>query len=171
MYRALLGDARVGLLAAVTLATLDRQGKLLTFLKARQYQGAPLIGRLGGWLKEALPLRGKALACYHKEWDYFSREYELPCVVYIEPKPGIPPTPGHVLEVINAMREQHIQVLLSTNYYDRNQVREVAEKPGAQAVIVPSNTNGSPRVNTYFDLMHLWISELFRAWGVGASAN
>lgn len=171
MYRALFGDDLVGLLGGVTLATLDRQGKLLAFLKARQYQGAPLIGRLGGWLKEALPLRGKALACYHKEWDYFSREYELPCVVYIEPKPGIPPTPGHVLEVINAMREQHIQVLLSTNYYDRNQVREVAEKTGAQAVIVPSNTNGSPGVNTYFDLMNLWISELVRALGRGAPAN
>lgn len=171
MYRALFGDDLVGLLGGVTLATLDRQGKLLAFLKAGQYQGAPLIGRLGGWLKEALPLRGKALACYHKEWDYFSREYELPCVVYIEPKPGIPPTPGHVLEVINAMREQHIQVLLSTNYYDRNQVREVAEKTGAQAVIVPSNTNGSPGVNTYFDLMNRWISELVRALGRGAPAN
>ncbi len=171
MYRALFGDELVRLLGGPTLATLDRQGKLLAFLQAKQYQGAPLIGRLGGWLKEALPLRGKALACYHKEWDYFSRQYELPCVVYIEPKPGIPPTPGHVLEVINAMREQHIRVLLSTNYYDRNQVREVAEKTGAQAVIVPSNTNGSPGVNTYFDLMNLWISELVRAFGGGAPAN
>src|SRR5256886_9742933 len=172
VYRALFGDDLVKLLGGPTLADLDRQGKLLDFLKTKQYQGAPLLNHLGGWLKDGLTFRGKAVACYHKEWDYFSREYGLPCVDYIEPKPRIPPTPGHVLEVINEMREQHIQVLLSTNYYDRNQVLEVAQKTGAKGVIVPSNTGGAPGVNTYFDLMNLWISELLRAFtGGSATAN
>src|SRR5882672_11418160 len=124
IYHALFGDELVKLLGGPTLADLDRQGKLFDFLKTKQYQAAPLLNRLGGWLKEAMPFRGKPVECYHKEWDYFSREYDVPCVDYIEPKPGIPPTPGHVLEVINEMRTQHIQVLLSTNYYDRNQVME-----------------------------------------------
>src|SRR5256884_9223713 len=101
---------------------------------------------------------------------YFSREYGLPCIDYIEPKPGIPPTPGHVLEVINEMREHHLQVLLSTNYYDHNQVLEVAQRTGAKAVIVPSNTNGAPGINTYFDLMNLWLTELARAFGSGGPA-
>jgi len=170
IYRALFGDELVKLLGAQALADLNRQGKLLDFLKSRQYQGAPLMDRLGGWLKEAMPFRGKSVACYHKEWDYFSREYGLPCIDYIEPKPGIPPTPGHVLEVINEMRERHIQVLLSTNYYDHNQVLEVAHKTGAKAVIVPSNTNGAPGINSYFDLMNLWITELARAFGGGGPA-
>ena len=69
------------------------------------------------------------------------------------------------------MRERHIQVLLSTNYYDRNQVLEVAQKTGAKAVIVPSNTNGAPRIDTYFDLMNLWITELTRAFGGGGPAT
>ena len=170
IYRALFGDELVKLLGAQPLADLNRQGKLFDFLKSRQYQGAPLMDRLGGWLKQAMPFRGKSVACYHKEWDYFSREYGLPCIDYIEPKPGIPPTPGHVLEVINEMRERHIQVLLSTNYYDHNQVLEVAHKTGAKAVIVPSNTNGAPGINSYFDLMNLWITELARAFGGGGPA-
>src|SRR6266550_3584427 len=169
IYQALFGEELVKLLSGPTLADLDRQGKLFDFLKTKQYQGAPLLNRLGGWLKEAMPFRGKPVACYHKEWDYFSREYDVPCVDYIEPKPGIPPTPGHVLEIINEMRTQHIQVLLSTNYYDRNQVMEVAQKTGAKAVIVPSNTGGAAGINTYFDLMNLWISELARAFGTGAA--
>src|SRR5438105_3071677 len=94
-----------------------------------------------------------------------------PCIDYIEPKPGIPPTPGHVLEVINEMREQHIQVLLSTNYYDHTQVIEVAQKTGAKAVIVPSNTGGATGVNSYFDLMNLWISELGRAFAPGGAVT
>src|SRR5881409_2490722 len=169
MYRALFGDDLVKLLGGETLADLDRQGKLLDFLKSRQYQGSCLTSRLGGWLKQAMPFRGKEVACYHKEWDYFSRQYGLPCFDYIEPKPGIPPTPGHVLEIINAMRDRHVQVLFSTNYYDRNQVQEVAQRTGAKAVIVPSNTGGAPGVSTYVDLVTLWITELARAFG-GPSA-
>lgn len=173
VYRALFGAELVQLLGGQTLADLDRQGKLFDFLKARQYQGAPLFNRLGGWLKQALPYRGTLVACYHKEWDYFSREYQVSCFDYIEPKPGIPPTPRHVQEIIVGMRQKHIPVLLSTNYYDRNQVLEVAQRTGAKAVIVPSNTGGAPGIVSYFDLMNLWLTELGRAFGAtaGAAAN
>ena len=165
IYRALFGDDLVRLLGGGSLADLDRQGKLFTFLNQQQYQGAPLISRLGGWLKQGMPFRGKLVACYHKEWDYFSREFDVTCFDYIEPKPGIPPTPRHVQEIITAMRDRHIQVLLSTNYYDRNQVLEVAQRTGAKAVIVPSNTGGSAGADTYFDLVNLWVSELAQAFG------
>ena len=170
MYRALFGDELVKLLGGPTLADLDRQGKLFDFLNQRQYQGAPLITRLGGWLKQGMPFRGKLVACYHKEWDYFSREFQVDCFDYIEPKPGIPPTPRHVQEIITAMQQRHIQVLLSTNYYDRGQVQDVAQRTGAKAVIVPSNTEGAEGIHTYFDLMNLWITELARAFGAGSTA-
>jgi ABC-type Zn uptake system ZnuABC Zn-binding protein ZnuA len=164
IHRSLYGDELVRLLGGQTLADLDERGKLFDFLGSRQYQGAPLITRLGGWLKQAMPFRGKSVVCYHKEWDYFSREFQVPCLDYIEPKPGIPPTPSHVQEVITEMKEQHIQVLLSTNYYDRSQVQEVAARTGARAVIVPGNVGGAPGVNTYFDLINVWVTELARAF-------
>jgi ABC-type Zn uptake system ZnuABC Zn-binding protein ZnuA len=164
VYRALFGDELVTMLGGETLADIDRKGELFTFL-ARQYQGAPLLNRLGGWLKQGMPFRGKIVACYHKEWDYFSREFQVTCFDYIEPKPGIPPTPRHVQEIITEMRSRHIAVLLSTNYYDRNQVLEVAQRTGAKAVIVPSNTGGSGGPETYFDLVNLWVSELAQSFG------
>jgi zinc/manganese transport system substrate-binding protein len=170
LYRSLYGNDLVKLLGGQTLADLDERGKLFDFLGSKQYQGAPLLSRLGGWLKQTMPFRGKPVVCYHKEWDYFSREFQVPCVDYIEPKPGIPPTPSHVQEVITEMKQQHIQVLLSTNYYDRSQVQEVAARTGARAVIVPGNVGGAPSVNTYFDLINVWVSELARAFepaGVG----
>jgi ABC-type Zn uptake system ZnuABC Zn-binding protein ZnuA len=168
IYRALFGEELVRLLGGDALARLDRDGKLLDFLRTQQYQGAPLIGRLGGWLQQAMPFRGREVACYHKEWDYFSREFQVPCFDYIEPKPGIPPTPRHVQEVITAMREKRIQVLLSTNYYDRRQIQEVAQRTGATAVIVPSNTGAL--APTYIDLMNLWVTELARAFGASPGA-
>jgi len=171
VYRALYGDELVSLLGGETLADLDRKGSLFDFLQNHQYQGAPLITRLGGWLKQGMPFRGKQAVCYHKEWDYFSREFQVPCVDYIEPKPGIPPTPSHVQEVITEMKQQKIQVLLSTNYYDRNQVEEVAARTNAKAVIVPGNVGGAPGVDTYTDLINVWVSELARAFGASGAAT
>jgi ABC-type Zn uptake system ZnuABC Zn-binding protein ZnuA len=164
IYRSLYGDELVKLLGGQTLADLHVQEKLLSFLQSKTYQGSPLIDRLGGWLKEGTPFRGQQIVCYHKEWDYFSRDFQVPCLDYIEPKPGIPPTPSHVQEVIREMRERHIRVLFSTNYYDRKQVEEVAARTGAKAVIVPGNVGGAPGANAYFDLIGLWVSELANAF-------
>ncbi len=168
VYRALFGDELVRILGGDVLGKLDRDGKLVDFLRSQRYEGAPLIGRLGGWLGRALPFRGQEVACYHKEWDYFSRLFALPCFDYIEPKPGIPPTPRHVQEVITAMRERKIAVLLSTSYYDRKQVQEVAQRTGARAVIVPANTSGGSGATTYFELLDLWVAELVRAFAASS---
>ena len=108
--------------------------------------------------------RGKEIACYHKEWAYFSHRYGVTCAEFIEAKPGIPPTPRHVQEVIALMRQRKIPVLFASNYFDRRQIRQVAERTGAKAVIVPENTDGAPGVNTYFDLMNTWVSGLAAAF-------
>jgi zinc/manganese transport system substrate-binding protein len=171
VYRALYGDELVKLLGGQTLADLDRQGKLFDFLNQRQYQGAPLATRLGGWLKQGLVFRGKEMACYHKEWDYFSREFGIPCVDYIEPKPGIPPAPKHVRELIDLMQQRHVQVLLSPGYFDHNQIRQVAERTGAKAVIVPSNVGGAPGVSTFFDLMNTLVGSLAQAFTASTGAS
>jgi len=163
VYRALYGEELVTILGGQTLADLDRQGKLFDFLNQRRYKGAPLSDRLGGWLKVGIVFRGKEMACYHKEWDYFSREFGIPCVDYIEPKPGIPPTPKHVRELIDLMQQRHVRVLLSPGYFDHNQIRQVAERTGAKAVVVPSNVGGAPGVNTYFDLIGNIVSSLAQA--------
>ena len=166
VLRAYLGDELVTLLGVETLADLGTQGKLLSFLAAQQYQGRPLIQRAGGWLKTAEVFRGRKMVCYHKEWDYFSRAFDIPCVEYIESKPGIPPTPRHVAEVIDLMRRDTIPVLFSTNYYDRGQVQSVAERTGAKAVIVASNVDGAPGTGSYVDLVSTWVSGLASAFNV-----
>lgn len=171
VYRALYGDELVTILGGQTLADLDRQGKLFDFLGQRRYKGAPLADRLGGWLKQGKVFRGSEMACYHKEWDYFSREFGIPCVDYIEPKPGIPPAPKHVRELIDLMQQRHVRVLLSPGYFDHNQIRQVAERTGAKAVIVPSNVGGAPGVNTYFDLINTLVGSLAQAYAESTSTG
>ena len=84
-------------------------------------------------------------------------------MTYIEAKPGIPPTPGHVQEVIALMRERKIPVLFASNYFDRRQIQQVADRTGAKAVIVSENAGGMPGTDTYLDLVGSWIDGLTSA--------
>jgi zinc/manganese transport system substrate-binding protein len=165
VLRAYVGDDLVNLLGGDAVFDLARQGKLWGFVHSQSYQGKPLVDHEGGWMKQAEAFHGKDIVCYHKEWDYFSRAFGVPCVEYIESKPGIPPTPRHVNDVINLMRDRNIKVLFSTNYYDYNQVRTVAARTNAVAVNVPSNVDGAPDTSTYIDLVSLWVRELANAFG------
>ena len=169
MLEATMGSDLVGILTPSTAFNLLKTDKLLDFLAATKYQGKPLADRLGGWLKQAEVLRGKEMACYHKEWAYFSHRYGINCAEYIEAKPGIPPTPGHVEEVIALMKEKKIPALFASNYFDHNQIAQVAAKTGAKAVIVPENTHGAPGVETYFDLMNTWLNGLTAVYKNGTS--
>ncbi|MGH7700537.1 MAG: metal ABC transporter substrate-binding protein [Gemmatimonadales bacterium] len=161
----LYGAELVRLLTLETLLDLAQNYEEWEFLQQTEYQGSPLATRLGGWMRIALVFRGKEMICYHKEWVYFSARFGLPCVEYIEPKPGIPPTPRHVQRVIELIRTRGIPVVFSPNYFDRNQIRQIAARTGATAVIVPAQTGGAPGVDTYDDLVATWINELARAYG------
>jgi ABC-type Zn uptake system ZnuABC Zn-binding protein ZnuA len=70
-----------------------------------------------------------------------------------------------VQRVIELMRDRHIPVVFSPNYYDRRQVRQIAERTGATAVIVPAQTEGAAGVSTYPELVGTWIRELAAAFG------
>jgi zinc/manganese transport system substrate-binding protein len=169
VLEATMGTDLVGILTPTTAYTLLQNDKLMEFLTATKYQGKPLLDRLGGWLKTAEVFRGREIACYHKEWAYFGHRFQVTCAEYIEAKPGIPPTPRHVEEVIALMKERKIPVLFASNYFDRNQIQQVAEKTGARAVVVPENTQGAPGVETYFDLMNAWVNGLAAGFRGGAS--
>lgn len=169
VLEATIGQELVGILTPATAFDLLRTDRLFDFLGATKLQGRPLLDRLDGWLKAGEVFRGRAMVCYHREWAYFSHRFKVTCAEFIEAKPGIPPTPRHVEEVIALMKERHIPVLFASNYFNRKQIQQVADKTGATAVIVPENTGGAPGVDTYFDLMNTWVHGLVAGFREGAS--
>jgi zinc/manganese transport system substrate-binding protein len=164
LLSALAGDDLIAILGDDVAFNLLEQNKFWDFVEGRQYQGQPLATRVGGWFKQAEAFRGKTMVCYHKEWDYFSRRFDIPCVAFVEPKPGIPPTPGHVAKLIAQIRDEHIPVILSANFYNHSQVRTIAERTGTTAVIVPASTGGAAGTDTYIDLVNLWVREIATAF-------
>jgi ABC-type Zn uptake system ZnuABC Zn-binding protein ZnuA len=174
LYRRLFGDQLVELLGGETLARLARAGKLRAFLEGKEYprgSGRTLAEQMGGWLRQAEPLRGRKIIGYHKNWIYFATRFGLDVVGHMEPKPGIPPTPRHVETMIDLIRNQGIEVILSANYFDPAKPQIIADRTGARVVVVPLSTGGEPGVVDYETLIDTWISRLLTAFQEADSGN
>jgi zinc/manganese transport system substrate-binding protein len=168
--RRLFGDTLVRMFGGDLLDRLVESGQLMTFLRSKTYQGRPLMDHLGGWLKDGLVFRDRKVVCYHKDWIYFATLFGQQIVDYIEPKPGIPPTPQHVANVVERMRRENVRVLIAAVYFDQAKVRTIAERVGAVPVIIPMGVTA--QFPTYWDVVDFWvrsIAEAFqRAGGAGA---
>ena len=159
----LFGEDLVRMLGGETLCTLAEKGTLVQFLREKAFQGKPLVDYLGGWMKDALPLYGTPIVTYHKNWVYFLTLLGLEEAGTIEPKPGIPPSPRHVNEIVELMRVRNIGIILAANYFDEQKIRTVAGRVGAEPVIVPLYVGGAPGVEDYFQLVDRWVRQLLNA--------
>jgi zinc/manganese transport system substrate-binding protein len=159
----LFGAELVEILGGETLCDLVEQDRLIPFLQEQKYEGKPLIELLGGWMKKMLPLRGTPIVTYHKNWVYFVKLFGLEEAGTVEPKPGIPPSPKHVTDLINLMKNRNIGIILAANYFDEQKIRTVALRTNAEAVIVPLYVGGAAGVDDYFKLVDYWVDGLLNA--------
>jgi zinc/manganese transport system substrate-binding protein len=119
---------------------------------------------LEDWLSRLRPYAGRTAAAYHNSWPYFSRRFGVRIAGFIEPKPGIPPSPRDLARVIEIVRNERIQVILHTVYYDDKPSRFVAGKTGARLLTLATSVGGAPGVDDYFDLFDHNVSLLVQAW-------
>lgn len=157
--RALFGDKLVDLFGGETLTKMLENNTLFTFLD-RSYEGGKLIDLLGGWLKKAMPLRGKRIITYHKNWAYLANTLGLDIVGYIEPKPGIPPSAKHVQYMIDLINEQNIKLMLVASYFEKKTPNMIEEKTGIKALYLPLFVHGVPGISDNFDLVDYWIDQI-----------
>jgi len=161
--RRLFGEELVRLLGGESLSRMAEKGTLIPFLEEQRFQDRPLIEYLGGWMEVMLSLRGLEIVTYHKNWIYFVTLFGLEEVGTVEPKPGIPPSPRHVTQLVELMRSRKIKVILAANYFDEQKSRTVAQWVDAVPVIVPLYVGGQEDAGTYFDLVDSWTNRLVQA--------
>ncbi len=104
------------------------------------------------WEAMLAPYAGTEVVTYHNSWPNFLKRFRLLAAAYIEPKPGIPPSPSHTLEVINLMREKKIPVILMEPYFDEKTPRAVEEKTGAKVLRFIPSVGGVPEAKDYIAL-------------------
>jgi ABC-type Zn uptake system ZnuABC Zn-binding protein ZnuA len=99
--------------------------------------------RLPEWQRTLAPARGAKLVTYHKDFDYLASRFGLEVLGTLEPKPGVPPTPTHLAELIPRMQAAHVKAILIEPYRDRSTPDFVAEKTGAKVLVLPIMPDGT----------------------------
>ena len=106
----------------------------------------------GRWDQQMAPLKGTEIITYHNSWPSFTERFGLKVVGYVEPKPGIPPSPSHTLEVIRQIQQDNIKVILVEPYFDLKTPNAIAARSGAEVLVLLPSVGGVPEVTDYFQL-------------------
>ena len=113
-----------------------------------------LDARLAAWSARLAPFRGTSITTYHPTWKYFASRFGLVSDLYLEPKPGIPPSPPHLAEVIAAMTSRKIPIVLVEPFQSRKTAEAVASRTGASVVAVGQFPGSLPGTdNDYLKLI------------------
>ena len=102
------------------------------------------------WKAQMAPYKGLKIVTYHRSWTNFADAFGLEVIGYIEPKPGIPPTPQHTLDVINAMKAQKVKIIVVDPYFDLKTPNSIAANTGAKVLMLPPSVGGVPQAGDYF---------------------
>ena len=116
-----------------------------------------------GWLAAMAPYRGMKIVTYHRSFPNFAERFGLDIVGYVEPRPGIPPTPQHTLDLINEMKRQNVKLVLVEPYFDSKTPNAIGRETGAQVLVMPPSVGGNKDVGDYFKLFDYDIALLVEA--------
>ncbi len=116
------------------------------------------------WLAQMAPYRGAKVVTYHRSWPNFAKHFGLDVVGYIEPRPGIPPTPSHTIEIVNLMKREKIKIELIEPYFDLKTPNSIASMTGGKVVVLMPSVGGKPEITDYFKLFDYDIGVLTKAF-------
>jgi zinc/manganese transport system substrate-binding protein len=115
------------------------------------------------WLAQMAPYKGTKVVTYHRSFPNFAERFGLEIVGYVEPRPGIPPSPQHTLDLINEMKRQNIKLVLVEPYFDLKTPNAIGRETGAQVLVMPPSVGGNKDVSDYFKLFDYDINLLVEA--------
>jgi zinc/manganese transport system substrate-binding protein len=104
------------------------------------------------WTALMAPFKGTKVITYHRSFPNFAARFGLDIVGYVEPKPGIPPTPQHTLDLINQMKKDKIKIVMVEPYFDLKTPNAIGRETGAEVLVMPPSVGGTKDVSDYFKL-------------------
>ena len=106
---------------------------------------------------------GTKIVTFHDSWPNFAKHFKLTIAGHVEPKPGIPPSPSHTLEIINLITAEKIPLILIEPYFDSKTPKSIAAKTGAVVVTFYPSVGGKPEIKDYFSLFDYDVDAFVRA--------
>ncbi len=115
------------------------------------------------WAAAMAPYKGTKVVTYHRSFPNFAERYGLDIVGYVEPRPGIPPTPQHTLDLQNEMKRQNVKIIMVEPYFDLKTPNAIARETGAKVLVMPPSVGGVKEVTDYFKLFDYDINLFIEA--------
>ena len=150
---AFFGKSLLKILGTRLLTRLQKQGRLVGFLRKKKLKGKALTELAGGWLGRALALGDMTVISYHQVWTYFEAAFGIKVVGTIENKPGIPPSPGHLSKLQAVAEARGTKVVVTAPFYPFSRAEGVAERIKGQAIVLPTQPGeeGTTDLRSLFD--------------------
>jgi zinc/manganese transport system substrate-binding protein len=121
-----------------------------------------LDAAIARWQREAAPLRGVKLVSYHPDMIYFAERFGMEPVGTIEIRPGVDPTPGHIVELEERMRREGVHVVVRELHYPANLAQTIAQRTGAKLVELPAMVGGVPEARDYVSFIDYNIRTMLK---------
>jgi len=112
------------------------------------------------WKAAMAPYKGLKVVTYHRSWPNFADAFGLDVIGYVEPKPGIPPSPAHTLDLQQEMKRQNVKTLLVEPYFDLKTPNAISRETGAKVVVLPPSVGGVKEITSYIQLFDYDINLL-----------
>jgi zinc/manganese transport system substrate-binding protein len=116
------------------------------------------------WKAEMVPYQGRKIVTYHNSWPNFAKHFGLQVVGYVEPRPGIPPTPSHTLELIQFMKRENVKIIVVEPYFDLKTPNSIAAATGGKVIVLLPSVGGEKQVTDYFKLFDYDINLLVQTF-------
>jgi zinc/manganese transport system substrate-binding protein len=104
------------------------------------------------WTALMAPYKGTKVVTYHRSWPNFTERFGLDVIGYVEPKPGIPPSPRHTIDLIQEMKRQNVKLILVEPYFDLKTPNSIARETGGRVVVLPPSVGGEKEITDYVKL-------------------
>jgi zinc/manganese transport system substrate-binding protein len=134
-----------------------------TFEKNREAFLTRLDQEMARWMKLMEPLKGSKVVVYHPTFIYFITRFGLVQVGTVEDRPGIPPSPQHLVNLIRQMKKERVKVILVEPWSDQKLAARVAEEAGARALVVASAVGATKAADNYVAAIEYNVNSLAAA--------
>ena len=112
------------------------------------------------WDATMAPYKGTKLVTYHRSWPNFMERFGLNVIGYVEPKPGIPPSPSHTLDLIGEMKNQGVKLIVVEPYFDLKTPQAIANQVGGKVLILAPSVGGTKEASDYIQLFEYDVNLL-----------
>ena len=116
------------------------------------------------WMAQMAQYRGRKVVTYHRSWPNFAKHFGLDVIGYIEPRPGIPPTPSHTIELVSQMKREGVKIELIEPYFDLKTPNSIASMVNGKVLVLTPSVGGKPEITDYFKLFDYDIALLTKAF-------